>query len=78
MWSDLGSYEQPVLNQALEKDDADITHLLRRVINSESSDRAVMQLEGDAARRFIDILDSVCNLVLIRAFDTTLSNGARH
>lgn len=51
--------------QALKKDDQVASHLLRKVLNSTTGERQVLELREKRAESFMDVLHQVC-LALIR------------
>jgi len=54
--SEIGAHDHPDLRQALAKDEAEIIHMIRRVLSSDFHQRTVLDLRGEEAERFMELL----------------------
>jgi hypothetical protein len=66
--SSLNLYGQPELRDALKKDEAQMLHLIRHVLNSDASEQVVLSLREEKAMIFLDLLCiTVCFLGFLEA-----------
>ena len=56
----LACQDNPEIRIALDKDDEDIARLLRTVLASDTDKKAVLQLTGNDAERFLTVTYDVC------------------
>jgi hypothetical protein len=60
--SSLSLYGHPELLDALEKDEAQMFHLIRHVLNSDTSEQIVLDLREEKAMVFLNLLCTAVSL----------------
>jgi hypothetical protein len=60
--SEIGVSDDPVLRDVLHKDEAYIFQALNRISQSEADQKAVLRLQGDDARCFLNLIQMVLAL----------------
>lgn len=55
----IGLGDHPEVRRAIEKDRADITHVVRRLLISDASERQILGLRAEEAERFMEVLSTV-------------------
>ena len=56
----LACQDDPEIRTALDKDDEDVARLLMTVLASDTDKKAVLQLTGNDAERFLTVTYDVC------------------
>jgi hypothetical protein len=66
--------DDPGFREALETDDKDRTQLLWCALNSDADKKAILQLKGDDAERFLTLTYLVCDPNILAMWRKLINN----
>lgn len=69
--------DHPSVRDALQKDDMDISNLLREILKSEVDKLAVLNLRNDDALAFLNLIQNVCLFLRLRESLTYYCSNGR-